>query len=806
MSRVRLNTQPSTGTLSGQPSIQTQPGGGPMVSHSRSPSRDRPPIPPAKDFTISDAFSPTTIVQQPINSPASLSPPIGSPPPKDTSRRRSFGFRTSSRKTSYSREEQPSIPQVTTPISDNNSPLTPSLTQDSDSKSSPSIDSEETFQRGKDSVRVFSKRYTNVELWEATGSNERDKIEKLLKAGLNVNHCQWQVNGIASLVDRAIAGKRPDVLALLLRWQPDLSGSVKARYIEDQRRQYGEKWYSRYSMKRFDKAEPDEWIGALHLASKLGHVDTVRQLLKDGKADPNDMDSKARTPLFHAVTSGSTKVLELLLDHGAQIEWTNSINVTPLQASVIRGDLEMVKALVKRGALLDKFDSYGETAVYDAAARGHLEIVNHLAEAGADLDIKNDLGIGAYLKAASKFDDKVMKALADQGADLDTRDRNGCTALIRAVAAGNKPLTALLLQHGLDIDATDNDGWTALDVAMIKRDEDLAAILLLNGANLETKDIMSNTLLHRAAARGTSTITRHLLAVKNQHPDTAKNSTGETPLHLAASQCNGPVTHLLLHYGANPNLTDHNGLTPVHQTLTHGSIAITRELCKHNVDLSDTSAIARLLDSFAADPNADVDRQNRRKQIVRLLQRKGMAIEWPEASSPINSGQSPIPTLTLPSTSSGSSAAIPWSEEASRLQIKRGISKAKPSTTKPAAPAKPKPMVTSRGNVVPSAATTAATVSGVNNIKTTPSAPSAATTASTPASTSSSTPAPSTTPSEPEDPFEASIPKPPSASQIIERYIIEKRGGGGGAGETALGILEGTSAALGIANNLAQMF
>lgn len=809
---MSVNTRQSTGKLHGHPAIQAQPGDSPMISHSRSPSRDPPPIPPAKDFTMNDAFSPTIIPQQPVKSPASLSPPIGSPSPQDTSRRRSFGFPRSLRNPSYS-QEQTSIPQVATPSSDNNSPLTPSLAKDSDSKSSPSVDSGETFQQGKDSVRILGKRYTNVDLWEATGANERDKIEKLLKAGLNVNHCQWQINGIASLVDRAITSKRSDVLALLLRWHPDLTGSVKARYIEDQRRRYGEKWYSRYSMRKFDKAEPDDWIGALHLASRLGHVETVRQLLKDGKAEPNDMDSRARTPLFHAVTSGSTKVLEILLDHGAQIEWTNSINVTPLQASVIRGDLEMVKALVKRGALLDKFDSYGETAVYDAAARGRIEIVTYLAEAGADLDIKNDLGISAYLKASSKFDGRMMKVLADQGADLDTRDRNGCTALIRAVAAGNKTLTALLLQHGLDIDAKDNDGWTPLDVAMIKRDEDLAATLLLNGASLQTKDTMGNTLLHLAAARGASTITRHLLAVKNQHPDDAKNSSGETPLHLAAAQCNGPVTYLLLHYGADPNLSDHNGLTPLHHALTHGCMAIVRELCKYTIDLSDTSAIARLLDAFAADPTADADLQARRKQIVGFLQRKGMAIEWPESSSPSNAQQSPIPTLSLPSTGT-SSAAIPWSEEPSRLQTKRGVSKSKPSATKSTAPAKPKPVVNSRGNVVPNSATSAATVSGVNNTNTTPtiSAPPAAppTPNLTTSSTSSPNPAaPQATPiaepeSESEDPFEACIPKPPSATQIIERYIIEQRGGAG-AGGAARNILEGTNVALGIASSLSQL-
>lgn len=827
--------------------------------------------------------------QHPVTSPTSLSPPISSPTQKEASRRRSFGFLSSSRKTSYSREDKQAVPQAATPSSDTSSPVTPSLTQDSDAKSSPSLDLADSTQPTKASVWYRGKRYTTYDLWQAVATCEIDKAERCIKAGLSIDYCQWYVDGVASITDRAVESRSNGMLAMLLRYQPDMTGSNKARYIDDHKRQYGQKWYNRYSSKIYAKGEPNDWTAPLHNASKLGYLEGIRLLLRDGKVDPNLMDAKARTPLFHAVSSGSTKTLELLLDNGAQIEWTNQMNVTPLHASVIRGDSEMVKKLIKHGALLDKYDSYGETALYDAAIRGHSTIVQQLAEAGADLDIKNEGGISAYFQAASTFDEKTMKMLADYGCDVNCRDNKGLTTLMRAIGAGNKPLAASLLENGLDIDAADNDGWTALDIAMIKRDESLVTLLLLSGASLQTVDAQNNTILHRAAARGTSTLIRHLLAVKSQDPNARSDKTGETPLHLAAAQGNRPATHLLLHYGANPNCTDLNGQTPLHRAIVRGSLAVVRELCNHpQIDLVNASTtLSQLLATLVPESTTNVDAnsskntgtdlQVMRKTIVRFLQSKGLALHWPQTpvSSVTSSPALPRPsrpsppqltppavpsTLITPSilitnpaagTNNVSSSPYDWDKEANTLLLKRGLDPAivnAPPTAKPKSKSRATVPVTASGKVIinpnlassstntnvnintnantantatttttatnyshslPNATTAAATttIPNVNDLNA-PSAPNNPTTTATrpPTTTAaSSSPAPGSSTTKAEtatkvDPFEASIPAPTSAQmeKVIQRYIMERHGGG----SSAVGVMEGVGAGLNIANGI----
>ncbi|OON17423.1 ankyrin repeat protein [Opisthorchis viverrini] len=66
-------------------------------------------------------------------------------------------------------------------------------------------------------------------------------------------------------------------------------------------------------------------LNALHLASKEGHVEVVRELLSRG-ADPNRATKKGNTALHIASLAGQFEVVKMLLDAGAsvntQAQWT----------------------------------------------------------------------------------------------------------------------------------------------------------------------------------------------------------------------------------------------------------------------------------------------------------------------------------------------------------------------------------------------------------------------------------------------------------------------------------------------------
>ncbi|VDP06875.1 unnamed protein product [Schistosoma margrebowiei] len=59
-------------------------------------------------------------------------------------------------------------------------------------------------------------------------------------------------------------------------------------------------------------------MNALHLASKEGHAEVVRELIERG-AKPNTATKKGNTALHIASLAGQFEVVKLLLDAGAEV-------------------------------------------------------------------------------------------------------------------------------------------------------------------------------------------------------------------------------------------------------------------------------------------------------------------------------------------------------------------------------------------------------------------------------------------------------------------------------------------------------
>lgn len=104
------------------------------------------------------------------------------------------------------------------------------------------------------------------------------------------------------------------------------------------------------------------------------------------------------SPLFDAVNSGSTKIVDLLLENGANINESlgvrksSSKNIpdidmtgyTPLHLAVEKSDLEMVKHLVELGADVEKEYS-GKTPYELALEYDHKEIAEFLTARHKDI-------------------------------------------------------------------------------------------------------------------------------------------------------------------------------------------------------------------------------------------------------------------------------------------------------------------------------------------------------------------------------------------------------------------------------------
>jgi ankyrin repeat protein len=86
-----------------------------------------------------------------------------------------------------------------------------------------------------------------------------------------------------------------------------------------------------------------------------------------------------------AVTNIQTDSINLLLDHGADVNATANDGCTALMLAASSGDSEIVRALLSKGAYVSgKFTETGKTALMLAREKDYTDIVQLLEAAGAE--------------------------------------------------------------------------------------------------------------------------------------------------------------------------------------------------------------------------------------------------------------------------------------------------------------------------------------------------------------------------------------------------------------------------------------
>jgi ankyrin repeat protein len=138
-----------------------------------------------------------------------------------------------------------------------------------------------------------------------------------------------------------------------------------------------------------------------------------------------------------------------------------------------------------------------------------------LIAAGADVNAKDSIQDSPYLYAGAEGRNEILRMTLAAGADPKSTNRYGGTALIPAAHHGHPETVKILLGTAIDKDHVNNLGWTAL----------LEAVLLGDGGPTHTE-----------------------------------------------------IVRLLLDAGANPNIADREGVTPLSHARRRGFANMVRLL------------------------------------------------------------------------------------------------------------------------------------------------------------------------------------------------------------------------------------
>ena len=143
---------------------------------------------------------------------------------------------------------------------------------------------------------------------------------------------------------------------------------------------------------------------------------------------------------------------------------------TALVEAAGRGDLPAVRRLVEGGASVEQRDARGRTPVLAATDGNHVEVVRYLIARGANVNAQDQQQDSAHLLAGARGYTEILRATLAAGADFQVRNRFGGNALIPACERGHVDTVELMLTTRIDVDHVNNLGWTCLLEAVILGD------------------------------------------------------------------------------------------------------------------------------------------------------------------------------------------------------------------------------------------------------------------------------------------------------------------------------------------------
>ncbi|HMW03489.1 MAG TPA: AAA family ATPase [Leptospiraceae bacterium] len=156
-------------------------------------------------------------------------------------------------------------------------------------------------------------------------------------------------------------------------------------------------------------------------AVDTGNLADVKAILETG-ITPNFQLPDIASPINYAAARSSHDILELLLKHGSNPNFTTSGPVTTLGQACKTGRLDMVNTLLSWGAVVDGYSAeHKKTSLMIAAEMGRKDIVDSLLAAKADPNFKDKTGFTAYDYAQKNNHSSIVSLLAPltRGVKLD---------------------------------------------------------------------------------------------------------------------------------------------------------------------------------------------------------------------------------------------------------------------------------------------------------------------------------------------------------------------------------------------------
>lgn len=265
---------------------------------------------------------------------------------------------------------------------------------------------------------------------------------------------------------------------------------------------------------------------------------------------------------------------------------------TELHRAVSASDLQSTQSLFAQSppADVNAVDNNGWSALHIASYNADLVLVEELLKR-EDIEVNmvskdgtTPLHYLCRLSAAQceslaekEFNVKLMgilERMRSLGLNVNLQKNNGETALHQALSRVRVDVVKWLVAHGANVNCRTQQGDTPLHYAIMVQSEPLIRYLVECGADKHSRNSDQKTPL--GLARETS---KELFAAvcgvdvsTLKETSEAQDEYGQTALHKAAFDGRTDQVFELVNKGADPNILDKNGWTPLHGAASNGHL------------------------------------------------------------------------------------------------------------------------------------------------------------------------------------------------------------------------------------------
>ncbi|RBA12603.1 hypothetical protein FPRO05_04053 [Fusarium proliferatum] len=325
---------------------------------------------------------------------------------------------------------------------------------------------------------------------------------------------------------------------------------------------------------------------ALHWAFYYKRHPAIKLLIEHG-ANVNEKDSDGWTPLTQAIRERNEDLVWLLIKKGAQVDQRDGKGWLPLHYAIEFKSKSIVWLLISNNASVNLPDANVPSVLDLALQQAEYSIAWLLCQHGADTNELDEKGMTRLHRACYSGLVNEVEFLLHNGIDPGIKDMAGFTALHYAVLGGWDALVSLVASRGSVrefIDEPDARGNSCLILATLRQDKPMVQALVNNGASVDCQGSGGLTALHHAASLGFEDGLRLIIDRSLDLDITDKE--GYTAVHHAINSTGASygMIRLLKKAGADLEVQDHAGLTPLMLAVHLGFLSVTRQLISQGVD------------------------------------------------------------------------------------------------------------------------------------------------------------------------------------------------------------------------------